>query len=446
MKKKLSPIFLWVLFGFAALIGLYNLPPIYSRLSWRVDNLRTQIKYYFNPPDEAIFQPSTPMPTIPVEQATLESQQTLVPTNTPEGEINTPIPNFTATIIPTPYPEDFRLPDVVYIDQENRWNYCGPANLTMALIFWGWDGNRDDIAKVIKPGVADEGLDFIQRGKTDKNVMPQEMVDFVNDQTDFQALLRHGGNLDLLKKFIAAGYPIIIEKGRSEKDYMGKVAWLGHYQFVTGYNDTAGHFIVQDTYNDGPNFAVEYPVFEEGWRSFNDLFMIVYRPGREEKVLDLLGSWQDETWVSQKALEKAQAEESQLEGNNLFFSIFNQGTNLVKLQRYAEAATAFDRAFSLYAELGQEDTQRPYRIMWYQTSPYWAYFYSGRYQDVINLANTTLNETISTPTLEESLYWRAMAEYALGDYVSAFADMRETVRLNPNFSPGLFYLELWGAN
>jgi tetratricopeptide (TPR) repeat protein len=335
--------------------------------------------------------------------------------------------------------------NVIYIDQENRWNYCGPSNLTMSLIFWGWEGNRDDIAAVIKPGVADEELDFIQRGKTDKNVMPYEMADFVNEQTEFRALIRHGGEIDLLKRFIAAGYPVLIEKGRSEKDYTGKVAWLGHYQFVTGYNDVGENFIVQDTYNDGPNHPVEYPVFEEGWRSFNNLFMVVYPPEREQDILDILGLWQDETWVSERALEKAQAEEAQLEGNDQFFAIFNQGTNLVNLQRYAEAATTFDRAFALYAELGQEETQRPYRIMWYQTSPYWAYFYSGRYQDVINLADTTLNETISEPTLEESLYWRAMAEYAAGDYTSAFADMREAVRLNPNFSPGIFYLEQWGV-
>ncbi len=445
MQKKLPRNLLWIFLGLIVLVGLYYLPPIHSRLSWRLENLRTQIKYYFNPPDEAIFQPSTPEPTNAVGEETLAVLQTLAPTATPKGVISTPVPTMTPTIVPTPYPKVSRLSEVLYIDQDNRWNYCGPSNLTMALKFWGWEGNRDDVARAIKPGVDDEELDFIQRGKTDKNVMPYEMADFVNEQTEFQALVRQGGDIDLIKRFIAAELPVIIEKGRSEKDYTGKVAWLGHYQFVTGYNDLAEHFIVHDTYNDGPNFPVKYLVFEEGWRSFNNLFLVVYPPEREQEVLNLLGPWRDEAWANQYALEVAEAEEPTLEGNNQFFAIFNQGTSLVNLQRYGEAAAAYDRAFALYAELGQEDTQRPYRIMWYQTGPYWAYFYAGRYQDVINLANTTLNETISEPTLEESLYWRAMAEYAVGDYISAFADMRETVRLNPNFSPGLFYLEQWGA-
>ena len=426
------------------LIGLYYLPPIHSRLAWRVDNLRTQIKYYFNPPDEAVFQPSALATTAPVSQATLEVLQTLAPSVTPEGVVATLAPTLTPTIVPTVIPARVLLGDFKYVDQNNRWNYCGPANLTMALSYWGWMGTRDDIAKVIKPGASDV-KDFIQAGKTDKNVMPQEMLGFVNDQTEFTGVERHGGTVELIKSFIAAGYPVIVEKGYYERDYTGKVAWLGHYQFVTGYDDGTGEFIVQDTYNDGPNFHIKYEEFENGWRSFNYLFMVIYPEMSVDEINNLLGLWLDENWANEHALGVAEAELSTHDGNDEFFAWFNKGASLVNLQRYAEAATAFDQAFAIYAELGQDDNQRPYRIMWYQTSPYWAYFYTGRYQDVINLADTTLNETISEPTLEESLYWRAMAEYAVGDYTAAYADMLETVRLNSNFAPGIFYLEQWGV-
>ncbi|MBT3322155.1 MAG: hypothetical protein HN392_07695 [Anaerolineae bacterium] len=435
MLKKL-PRPLWILIGIIALIGIYNIPAIHSRLSWRVDNARTTIKYYFNPPDEAIFQPSTPQPTSPVQ-----IPPTL--TATPK-ENNTPEPTLTPTIVPTALPELVDLDGVTYVDQHHRWNYCGPANLTMALNFWGWQGDRDDIAKAIKPGIA-EIEDFIQAGKTDKNVMPYEMVNFVNEQTQFRALSRIGGDINLLRNFVASGFPVIVEKGYYEADYTGKVAWLGHYQFVTGYDDAASSFIVQDTYNNGPDFQISYDYFEEGWRSFDYIFVVIYPPQRAEEVGNLLGLWQDEAWARQYALEIAEKEETELEGNDQFFAIFNQGTSLVALQRYGEAATTYDRAFALYAELGQDDTQRPYRIIWYQTGPYFAYYHSARYQDVINLADNTLNETISEPTLEESLFWRARAEYALGNYDAAYADMRETVRLNPNFSPATFYLELWDA-
>ena len=76
-------------------------------------------------------------------------------------------------------------------------------------------------------------------------------------------------------------------------------------------------------------------------------------------------------------------------------------------------------------------------MMWYQTGPYWAYFYSGRYQDVINLANTTLDHTVlGVNTLEESLYWRGLAEYALGNTGHAVDDVRRSVYYNKNFQAG----------
>jgi tetratricopeptide (TPR) repeat protein len=173
--------------------------------------------------------------------------------------------------------------------------------------------------------------------------------------------------------------------------------------------------------------------------------MVVYPPQRESEVFELLGPWADPAWGYQHALETAEAETQTMQGNDEFFAWFNKGTSHVKLFQYVDAAFAYDQAFSVYAGLGDDDSQRPYRVMWYQTGPYWAYYYAGRYQDVINLANTTLIETISEPTLEESLYWRGQAYLALGQTGDAVADFRETVRLNPNFSPGRAVLEQLGV-
>ena len=64
---------------------------------------------------------------------------------------------------------------------------------------------------------------------------------------------------------------------------------------------------------------------------------------------------------------------------------------------------------------------------------------------MINLADTTLNDTISEPVLEESLYWRALAREALGDLDGAIADLQESVTLNPNFTPGWDQLNRLGV-
>ncbi|HSF80325.1 MAG TPA: C39 family peptidase [Anaerolineales bacterium] len=411
----------------------YNLPPIHERLAWRLDALRTRLLYALHPPEEALFVPQaqTQLTLTPTSQPTRTA--TLSPTL--PGPTETPLPSPTSTITPTPLPERVALEGVKYEDQHNRWNYCGPANLSMALTFWGWGGNRDVVGRAIKPN------------DDDKNIMPYEMEDFVETQTEgLEALVRFGGDIDLLKRLVAAGFPVVTEKGYYERDFTGKVGWLGHYQFVTGYDDTKGVLIVQDTYiKAGENHEFPYPVFLEGWRSFNYTFLVVYPVERREQVLALLGPYADPTWATRHALQVAQAETQTQTGIHLFFAWFNVGTSHVNLQEYGDATYAYDYAFStVYANLKEEDL-RPYRVMWYQTWPYWAYFYTGRYQDVINLANTTLLETISEPVLEESFYWRALAREALGDRQGAIDDLRESVRLNRNFGPGWEQLNRLGV-
>jgi hypothetical protein len=432
-------------------VVLYNLPPIYNRIEPRVADLRTRIQYALNPPDEAVFVPGEVSdPVTLVESLTLTpTPLPPTPTNTllPDVPTATPEPTATPTLIPTSLPEFVQLDGVVYVDQHNRWNYCGPANLTMALNFWGWSGDRDDVAAVVKPGIPDPNLDFIQQGRWDKNVMPYEMANFVIAETEFHVVVRHGGNAAVVKRLIAAGFPVVIEKGYYEADYTGKIAWLGHYLFTTGYDEAAGEFIVQDAYiKPGKNMRVDFSTYMEGWRSFNYLFMVVYPPDRETDVFKILGSYVDPAWADLTALETAEIETETMTGNDKFFAWFNKGSSHVRLREYIDAAVAYDQAFNVYAQLGDDDTQRPYRLMWYQTGPYWAYYYAGRYQDVINLANTTLIETISQPTLEESLYWRGQALQAIGQTDAAVADFRESVRLNPNFGPGWAALEQLGVS
>jgi tetratricopeptide (TPR) repeat protein len=333
---------------------------------------------------------------------------------------------------------------VVYVDQFNRWNYCGPANLTMALNFWGWTGNRDDVAMVVRPGRNDPSVDFIQRGRTDLNVMPEELEDFTNERTQFRALWRYGGDVDLIKRLVAAGFPLIVEKGYVAHDTAGNLSWMGHYEFVTGYDEAS--LLVQDAYDFGPDYSIPSDEFANGWRAFNYLFFIVYPPDRRDEVFSLLGSWADPAAAAQIALQRAVQDSQTLTGLDLYFAWFDIGTSQVKLEDYFGAASSYDHAFQLYAALGDEISYRPYRLLWYQFGPFEAYYMAGRFQDVIDLADNTLSLPLTGPTLEESLYWRSLAEYALGDRDSAYADMRQVIYLNPNFKLGLAKLQQWGIS
>ncbi|HEX6306243.1 MAG TPA: C39 family peptidase [Anaerolineales bacterium] len=413
----------------AALV--YNLPPVNARLAWRVDNLRTQIKYALNPPQQSVFVPQGNSLATPVVRVfTPTATATPLDTPTPSGPTRTPEPTFTPTISPTPLPEAMKLEGVKYEDQHARFNYCGPANLSMALTFWGWNGNRDVVGRAIKPET------------DDKNVMPYEMAEFAETEAELASIVRSGGDLELVKTLIANGFPVILEKGTFLTDLAGDYSWMGHYQLATGYDDARQILYVQDTYI-GADYEMTYDAIIEGWRAFNYLYLVIYPPEREAEVKAILGPHWDEVSGNQVAAELAANEAFSLSGRDQFFAWFNRGTSLMSLQDYAGAAEAYDQAFAMYPSI--PEVERPWRMMWYQTGPYFAYFYTGRYYDVIDLATRTL-ENMSTPALEESFYWRAMANAALGDTSGAIADYRSSLKLHPGFEPSLYQLEQLGVS
>ena len=466
MLKRI-PRFAQILLGLAVLvllaIGLYFVPPVHSRLAWRVNNLRASVIYFFHPPQDVTFQPSGQSQSTPTVVVTPTIPATDTPTPAPtQQDTDTP------TITSTPVPASVILSKVPFVDQMGRYNYCGPANLTMALEYWGWKGDptsnlspRDQVAAVIKPGENNPNLNFVDRSQSDVNVMPYEMVDFVNQNTTYKALYRLGGDPELLKRLIAAGFPVITEKGIYEPLLPeNTIQWGGHYALTTGYDDAKKEFTWQDSYiplatSVGKNTKTSYDEYLSGWRSFDYVFIVVYPADHQTQLDQVLGAWADQYWAAQHALDIANQEiqSKTVTGNDLFFAMFNQVTSAVNLQNpdYGPAAAAYDQANAYYNnQLIQIDKAAnqplPYRIMWYETAPYYAYYYTGRYQDVINLAEVNLNKIMATRSLEESWFWEARAEYALGNYDTAYADMRKALYYHPGFQPALDTFALWGVS
>jgi len=427
MQKRFRPI--WLLpISIVLLIGIYYIPPVHDRLAWRLESLRTQIRYLIKPPDEAVFLPTQQSAIQTIVSGTMyaaiQTPSALAPTSTPKPG-PTPIP----TVTTTPLPATVMLDGIKYEHQHGRQNYCGPANFSMALTFWGWDGNRDVIGRAVKPS------------DKDKNVMPYELQDYITDNvTGVTSIVRNGGDIELLKQLVSEGFPVVVEKGIYELDLNGKFGWMGHYGFVTGYDDANKQIIYQDTYQPegappGPNRKIEYEKFIEGWRAFNYVFVVVYPVEKQSEVMTLLGPLADEEQANLHALTVAKSEAQSLTGIDRFFAWFNAGTSHVALFEYADAAIAYDYAFSLYADLDANDSVRPYRMMWYQTGPFKAYYYTNRFADVISLANTTLNDTIAEPVLEESLYWRGRAFYMAGKTDLAVKDYRAALKVHPKWIP-----------
>jgi tetratricopeptide (TPR) repeat protein len=376
--------------------------------------MRVAVRRYINPPEQVVFTPQEQIEVI--VRGTLTALA--APTSTPlPAQTATPLPSAVPSQTFTPIPQTALLSGIRH--EYQKFNNCAPANLSMVLSYWGWQGDQFATRAYLRPS---HEID-------DKNVNPFEMVNFVETSTGYDALWRVGGDLNLLKRLVAAGFPVLIEKGlHSSHD-----AWLGHYQTITGYDDAKAQFLVYDSLEGPPEaYGVPYSVVGQFWRHFNFVYVVVFPTERAAEVHSILGTQSDPQQNFRYAADLAFAEANSLTGREQFFAWFNRGSNLVYLQDYAGAAQAFDTAFSLYASLPA--SERPWRLLWYVDSPYAAYYYTGRYQDVINLAQTAL-VNVDKPVLEETYYWRGMAKAALGDRAGAIEDLTRASTLNPNSTP-----------
>lgn len=411
---------------------LVVIPTTRASMAWRLDQAVIRARSLIAPPQDVSFQPERTAD--PALNATLTA---LAPSATPPAT-----PTVQETAIPTeqPKPTSTPLPATSainggkYFSQHNYFNYCAPANLAMAMSYWGWNGNITDVGAAVKP--------YPQ----DKNVMPYELEDYARSQ-GLGAVTRVGGDLDMIRKFIAAGFPVLLEKGVFFHDLQGSLSWMGHYQVATGYDDNRQVIIAQDSFIHS-NYEESYEKLLGEWKGFNHTYTILYSPDREEEVMGILGDDADETQNFKNAYQQATELVYRESGMDQFFDWYNIGTNLVKLQDYNGAAQAYDEAFTVYNNLPRDLNSRPYRILWYQTGPYFAYYYAGRYMDVINYATENSIKLVrdNEPALEESYYWRGMARYAIGDTEGGIQDMRQALIYHEGFAPALQMLQSWGVN
>ncbi|HTX79353.1 MAG TPA: C39 family peptidase [Longilinea sp.] len=429
-RRKINILLICFLVIIVVGVLAFTIPPIRDRVVYHLNDWIGQFHSWIRPPEKVSFQPDA--------QSTLDLQATLTAfadqssaTSTPQLPANTSIPSPTPTA--TPIPSSMNLSGVTYYSQHGYQNYCAPANLAMALSYWGWKGNITDVGDAIKPY------------PEDKNVMPYEMANYAQS-LGYGALVRVGGDADTIKRFVAAGYPVLVEKGVFFYDLTGTYSWMGHYQVITGYDNNTSMFTAQDSYIK-ENYQESYDQLTEEWRSFNYTYIIIYSKDRETNVINLLGADADEATNARNAYIKASNEAVQFTGVDQFYALYNVGSSLVILQDYNGAANAYDQAFAVYNTLPQDKSVRPYRILWYETGPFFAYYYTGRYQDVIDLATNNSIDVVSDndPALEESFYWRAMAEIALNETQNGIDDLKTALHYHKDFAPAVQELNQLGV-
>ncbi len=404
--------------GLAVLgLVLYQLPPIHERVAWRIDYAMLNVKSWFNPV-QAVPTPLvhiTPLAEVstPTPQPTATSAVSATPSPTPEVS-PTPTESPTPTVPPTPIPGKVLLPAPGY--EKEDLNACGPATLAMNLRFWDWKGDQKTISDVIKPI------------RADRNVNVEELAYYVNNQdTGLHAAYRVGGNMDILKKFVAAGLPIMVESGfKVDKTWWANDdRWVGHYLLITGYDDANKIFFMQDS-EKGPNTVQTYDQLDKDWQVFNRVYIMVYPPDKEGLVQQLLGADWDMDANRQHALDAAKAETEKDPQNG--YAWFNLGTNLTYFERYTEAAVAYDQARQL---------KLPQRMLRYQFGPFIAYFHSGRTEDLMALVDYALERT---PNSEEALLWKGWGLYRQGKRQEAIDSFNAALEAHPNYGDAQYAL------
>lgn len=438
-KQKWFGLVLLVLVLGSGLLVLSNLPRLVDALPGQIRGrlpdgvlsiVTTPLPTALPAPSIVLAPPTyAPIPTLSKPTATKEAKVTghnaLVEAEagraTPSASeaeptrIEMPMPTVMPTLTPLPLPQAMNIVGPKVVPQQ--FNNCGPANLSIVLNYFGHHIDQQEIGQALKPNY------------DDRNVSPHELAAFVNEHTLLRGEVYRGGDFALLRRLLAAGIPVIIEKGLHLSREQG---WMGHYLTLVGYRDASEQFYTLDTFLgpwDSSGRVDDYATIERLWAQFNNTFIVVYPPEEEQVIRTILGpELTDPTLMWQKAaLSAQQSIESDAENA---FTWFNLGASLTHLGEltgdngyYDNAALAFDQA----RRIGL-----PWRMLWYQFEPYAAYLAASRLEDVRVLSEAILSDSGGRDVEETHLY-RGHALLAAGDAVGAERSYRRALSLNPNY-------------
>ncbi|MEP7358548.1 MAG: C39 family peptidase [Anaerolineales bacterium] len=418
-----------------ALAGLITLLVLWLGSRWayeHVPGVHYRVRVAFAWAYDRVIPPSDALPTpinspqsvapatlaLPTLTPTVASSATAVPVIAVAAAAS-PRPSLPPSAVPSPTPlppTATMVPGVVLLTgfhhEQQYFNNCGPTTLAIDLSFWGWKGDQHVVAAVLRPN------------QDDKNVSPPEIQAYL-EANGYEAVVRVNGDVDTLRRFIAAGYPVMVQKGLTcgeGDDHC--TGWVGHYALIIGYDDRLKEFTLEDSFR-GAGIKAYYRDLLAEWRAFNYVYIVPYPAGavRRAQVLSLLGQAADVETNYRAALARAEQEAASSKYSPAAFAWFNAGTNLAALGDFAGAAAAYDEARQI---------KLPSAMLWYQFGPFQAYFETGRYDDVEHLTSFAISAA-HLSGVEEAYYWRGRTREALGQHDRALDDYRAALEANPSY-------------
>lgn len=422
-------------------VYLADRSPFLSQIAESVIEQVAPVEDVLPAPEDTSERPRITIPAlIPESEPAIKVEPSSTPTGTPMPEatdaieldaVATDFPTPTQTSLPTPTATPEPLPTFVRLEGLHRiqqsFNNCGPANLTQVLNWYGDETSQSQAASYLKPN------------PEDRNVSPWQLSDYVNEFTGLSSTAHSGGDLELLKRFVAAGYPVVIEKGY-EPNTTNSQGWFGHYLTVFGYDEEKQEFYSMDSFlpmDEKVGRADSFETIDAYWKHFNRTFYVVHQPVQKAEVESILGKdMLDPMTMWEMTAIQAQSEIGANPDDP--FAWFNLGTSLTRLgeltgnaEFYENGAAAFDEARTIGL---------PPRKLWYEFRPYIAYMKVGRFDDMLALADTIL-ATQGGQNVEETFLYKGHALLFQGDVAGAADSYKRALELNENFYPAQIALQ-----
>jgi tetratricopeptide (TPR) repeat protein len=243
-------------------------------------------------------------------------------------------------------------------------NNCGPATLSMALSWYGINAPQEELAEKMRPYQHPKG------DNDDKTIFTYEFVDWAKEY-GVEAVGRVNGDIDLIRKFLSNGYPVVV------KTWLKSGEDIGHFRLVTGYDDDQQLIYFDDSY-DGPNRKMNYYDFLSLWQPFNYSYIVLYHNTSENVISKIIGHDWNEEASYRNSISRAE-KESEKDSSNVY-PIFNISTASYHIGDYQRSVNEYEKVKS----------KLPRRMLWYQIEPIKSYFQLEEYDNVFEISDNIL--------------------------------------------------------
>ncbi|MFN8481763.1 MAG: C39 family peptidase [Anaerolineae bacterium] len=312
---------------------------------------------------------------------------------------------------PTSAAGPLSLPPQWYLPAQHFWqsrNNCGPTSVAMAASVFGIAVDPEAARRILRPEPESIGMD------------PIRVPGYVQG-LGLAARPRVNGDLDTLRRLIAADVPVIVLQ------WLTLSQPIDHYRLVVGYDTAARVLLVNDsTY--GAYLRVPEDEFLTLWSPGGRQYIPVYRPQQADRVAAVVGGDWEDTPMYRRAFDTALKDLQQSPNDPWIWS--RLGTYAYFLNNPRTAITCWRTAWDL--GLPEAEVVIPGRLALAELN-------LSEYTSALAYGQMGLTRSPSAA----GLYYVIGRAYAgIGAASQASDSYRRALQLEPGFSPAKSGLEM----